>query len=333
MKGIADRTVSFALLIFVTFVACDLHGQSSQPRLGTLQGYVKSDREVPGQIVIQLVQITGPVVDQRTVSASGSFVFNKIPIGNYLLVINHQGFEPVQQPVEISGLHNPTVDVVVFMQSKETSARNANAVPAGSVSVGQIKIDSRAQKEYLVARDQIRQAKVEKALPHLYKAIQIEPNFVEALNDLSYYLILRKKYSEAEDYLQRALVVNPRLFHVLANLGLSRLEQKRYSEAVEFLSRAISENAHEAQIHMDLATALFHRRRWSEAIAEYRSALQLKPGAFVEARLFIAEALFQSGEREKAAAEIELFLAENPNSPHRERAKQFLELTRASDRR
>ncbi|HEY3132929.1 MAG TPA: tetratricopeptide repeat protein [Acidobacteriota bacterium] len=332
MKGTLFRAASFSVLLFVVF-AGSLQAQSSQSRLRTLQGYVKSDREVPGQIIIQLVQITGPVFDQRTVSASGSFLFNRVPVGNYLLVINHQGFEPVQQPVEVGGLYNSTIDVVVFMKSKEAATVNANAAPAGNVSVRQIKIDPRANVEYMAARDQMKRAKVEKALPHLYKAIQIEPNFVEALNDLSYYLILQKNYSEAEDYLQRALAVNPRSSHVLANLGLSRLEQKRYSEAAEFLSRAISENPHEAQIRMDLATALFHRRRWNEAIAEYRNALQLKPGAFVEARLFIAEALFQSGERQKAAAEIEIFLAENPNSPHRERAKQFLELTRAGDRR
>jgi tetratricopeptide (TPR) repeat protein len=79
------------------------------------------------------------------------------------------------------------------------------------------------------------------------------------------------------------------------------LRQKNYEEAVKQLSELIKANPNAPELHANLATALFYSGRYDEALAAIDKAIQLKPGAFDNARKTIL-AQKENAQNEKAQA-------------------------------
>jgi tetratricopeptide (TPR) repeat protein len=60
--------------------------------------------------------------------------------------------------------------------------------------------------------------------------------------------------------------------------GLKALEERRYDDAVQLFSKAIEADAKDYSAHFNLGVAYSYLNKDEEGIAEYRKALELKPG-------------------------------------------------------
>jgi|GEM_PF-1617239 tetratricopeptide (TPR) repeat protein len=108
------------------------------------------------------------------------------------------------------------------------------------------------------------------------KALEIEPNNIEALKGRGLSLHMLKKYSEALEIFNKALEIDPDNDVLLYNRGSALCELGRYEEALKDLERAL-EIRENAGPWFGKAAILFNMKRYEEALECIEKALQLDP--------------------------------------------------------
>jgi tetratricopeptide (TPR) repeat protein len=109
------------------------------------------------------------------------------------------------------------------------------------------------------------------------EALGINPDYAEAHNNLGVLLSDLKRYEEAEKEYKEALRINPDYAEAHNNLGLLLKELKRYSEAEKEYKEALRINPNLAQAHYNLGILLYELKRYPEAEKEYKEALRINP--------------------------------------------------------
>ena len=126
-----------------------------------------------------------------------------------------------------------------------------------------------------------RQGRVEEAIPHLEKAIQLKPDYVGALNNMALALNAQGYRNRAIEYQRRALAADPRKSKVHYNLGMLLHAAGKSEEAIPHLRRAIEINSDYGSAHQLLGAILsdqgkpdeaaYHHRRYWEILEEQAS--------------------------------------------------------------
>jgi tetratricopeptide (TPR) repeat protein len=167
------------------------------------------------------------------------------------------------------------------------------------------------------------------ARAYFEKAVQLDPNNPEALNDLfQYYLeapgFLGGGYDKAEQIAKRIADHNPAQGH-FAEAQLAE-RRKQFDTAEEQLRRAVVAAPHEVARVLDLARYLAARGRIAESEAAFHRAEQLEPNSprikFSRAQTYIE----QKRNLEQAKALLHQYLTSDltPDDPSREQAQNLL---------
>jgi tetratricopeptide (TPR) repeat protein len=134
-----------------------------------------------------------------------------------------------------------------------------------------------ASVEFHLGAAMERMGDLEKAEPHLRKAIDLNPRDAQALNYFGYTLADRGiRLEEAKDYVGRALAYDPENGAYLDSLGWVYFKMGRYDEAEEYLLKAIDRSADDGVLFEHLGDIYFQKGRWDEAIKTFEKALQVK---------------------------------------------------------
>ena len=81
---------------------------------------------------------------------------------------------------------------------------------------------------------------VDEARKHYEKAIKLNPNYSEAINNLGTIYYAKKSFRRAITQYQRALKLTPKSASIYSNLGTAQFARKRYKEAFESYQKALS---------------------------------------------------------------------------------------------
>jgi tetratricopeptide (TPR) repeat protein len=119
--------------------------------------------------------------------------------------------------------------------------------------------------------------RVDEAIAHYNKALQIKPAFAEAQFNLGKALRLNGKVEEAITRFQKALQLQPDFVPARFNLGNALLQQGKADQAVTHFQRILAINPNDASIHLNLGLCFSRLGRMDEAILQDQKALQLKP--------------------------------------------------------
>jgi tetratricopeptide (TPR) repeat protein len=140
---------------------------------------------------------------------------------------------------------------------------------------------------------------------------------------------LVRAYSQAGDVERRINVLKD----VIANDGddvdsrkqLARLlvDNGRAAEAERMAGQALEIDVIDPEAHRALGDALLRQKKFREAVDVYRTALELD-GRSVDARVKLATALLESGNRPEALVEVQKVLARNPENPEAKRLHERL---------
>lgn len=157
----------------------------------------------------------------------------------------------------------------------------------------------------------------------LQQAIAEGVAYADAFNLLGLSLALAGRQAEALAALDRALAQNPRYIEAHLNRAVLLNELGRFDEAQAAFASAsdlgqADASGFPAVVGNRLANAhlrLGHDYRAAgaldEAIAQYRRALELRPG-FADVRLALGRALVERGRHDEAAAVLDELLAKRP---------------------
>ena len=109
------------------------------------------------------------------------------------------------------------------------------------------------------------------------KSLELIPDRVSTLTNLSAAQLKLKKYSEARSAAQKAISVESDNSEAYLNLGLIELDLKNFESAINFFDKTLSLKPDYAEAYSNKGATLNELKRYEEAIAHYDKAISLKP--------------------------------------------------------
>ena len=121
------------------------------------------------------------------------------------------------------------------------------------------------------------EGRLDEAISHLEKAVQVAPDFALAHYHLGNVHFLKRDVDLAVVQFERALDVNPRFAPALQGLGKLRQAQGRIADAVRLFRRALAVNADDAETHNTLGGVFQWLRDYGQAIHHFEQAVRSRP--------------------------------------------------------
>jgi Flp pilus assembly protein TadD len=233
-----------------------------------------------------LVILSGPQFERSaTAQPDGSFIFLRVPEGEYSIEVRCDGYFSSRTPIRHSS-DDYFSEIVVPLGASSDDTPVIGSSPV--VSVESLKIPEKARKEVERATREKENERLDGAIKHFRKAVEIYPEYFEAWNNLgTVYMRLGKK-TEAEDAFQKAIALQQDSAPSLRNLGLLYLQTSAPAKAIPLLARACDVTEHrDVFAETYLGFAFYEEGRYPEAEACLSRALTLDPDFFA--------ALYQQG--------------------------------------
>jgi protein O-mannosyl-transferase len=118
--------------------------------------------------------------------------------------------------------------------------------------------------------------KLDEAMRYFRQALNIKPDYADALSDLGAALE-KQGNNESVAYYQEALRIDPRHSAAWYNLGNAMAKRGRIREAAECFQTTLEIKPDHLEARNNLANALVSLGRMDEAVPQYRQALELNP--------------------------------------------------------
>ena len=122
-----------------------------------------------------------------------------------------------------------------------------------------------------------RQGKIEEAIEHFNRALQINPGYAKAHNNLGTALAKQGKTDEAIKHFGLALYIDPNYAAAHSNIGVALSSRNEFEKAIVHFQTALRLKPDYAKVHSNLGAALVHQGKLHEALAHFQTALRLKP--------------------------------------------------------
>jgi tetratricopeptide (TPR) repeat protein len=154
--------------------------------------------------------------------------------------------------------------------------------------------------------------RIDEAVSHFQRAVEINPNSPEAHNNLGNRLRQMGRTSESLAQLEKAVEIDPKYAEGHNNLGNTLLAMGRAQDAIAHFNRALEIDPVYAEAHNNLGNALLTTGRTQDAVAHFDRALQINP-TYAAAHYNLGNAFLQSGKLNDAVAHFEKALEIDPN--------------------
>jgi Flp pilus assembly protein TadD len=214
-----------------------------------------------------LVESDGETFDTTTVS------FNPVHAGNYI-VVN-------LRPLSVAS--SPAPGTV------KANAGDANVSP-------------KARQMYEEATKLLQAGKYDEALEFLRRAISLQPNYVQAHNDMGAVYMKMNQLDKAEATLRHAIKLNDKWYLPQLNLGLVLNRQRKHKDAAILLTALRNNNPDQPKIHAPLIEALIEAHQWPQAEEELEKALALKGADTVDLKIKLGLVTLRQSKLEAAVA-------------------------------
>jgi tetratricopeptide (TPR) repeat protein len=258
---------AFALLLVLTTGALSGYGQQFTPpsSASSIDGNVRenTDQRAVENVRVDLKQPDGIPVGHTFTQGNGAFEFSGVPNGKYILEVNAQDFQPLQQAVEIRNAGRQSVSLLLTR-----SAHRANMNFSGAViSAHQLSAPHRAQEEYAKGMDLLYdKSDYRGAISQLQRAIKDFPTYYEAyaLEGAAYQNL--GETAAAEEALRKSVELSSgRYPEALFLLSALLSNARRYEEAVTIARKSVQVDANSWQGSFELARALSGLKQYDEA--------------------------------------------------------------------
>ena len=258
------KTVVIALLTLV--VAGHAYGQT-----GSIHGHITELNGKPlAGAAISIHRLGIQQHFETTSDARGNYNHVGLPTGRYEVSITHEGkTAKLNAVVRFGGDSALDFDLRVLLPYDPEQRHR--------VTAASLRVPKKALDQWQKAFDS--KDNLEKAKAHLEKAIEIAPDFLEALNDLGTIYYRRKQFAEAAALFERALTVDPDFVTARVNLGGALLSLQQFARALDENIRVLAVRPHDPLAHAQTALCLLYLDRLEEALQHLQQAKQSDPGS------------------------------------------------------
>lgn len=251
----------------------------------------------------------------------GRFILRGLaPLRSYTITIESDGRSFATTTINFYATSRGYVPVNLLPLEKEPR-RPPNVVSARELAHPP---SPQALKSYEEALRQIQKKNFAQAEKELRRAIELDPNFVNAYNELAVLQMGKKEYAAAVSLLRQALEKDPEALHPLLNLGISLNYLNRHQEAIEPLTRVLEKSPDVLVAHVHLGIALLETDRLTEAESHLARGAKAEGQPQALAYLYLGKLYAQMGDVPKAVAAWKSYLQLDPNSPNAARVRELL---------
>ena len=218
------------------------------------------------------------------------------------------------------GSLDPTDPFATFRTHVEAnSATPTPAAPAAEpVPVSQLRIPSKAMKEFERYQKAFRSGDLSTSVEHLHKALQIFPDFIQAHLALGLRFIQLGEYQKALTEHEAALALDPRSAQAHQDLSLTLLLLNRYQEAETEARQSLEIDSQAVAAHYVLGRALVGQNRVTPEVVEM---LRQSENVFPNASLVLALIHFRAGRTEQTIAELRNYLRAPADPDNKQKAE------------
>jgi protein O-mannosyl-transferase len=143
--------------------------------------------------------------------------------------------------------------------------------------------------------------RLNEAMAEYRRALELEPNNAETHDKLGGILLRQGQLNEAIGCFQKALELQPDNVSTLVNLGCALVQQNQPDAAMVCYQKALAIDPENAPAHSNLGNILFRRGLVDEAVEHYRRALKSQPD-YTDAHNNLGVALLTLGKADEALA-------------------------------
>lgn len=224
-------------------------------------------------------------------------------------------------PATVSG--GPTIfDVADPFAALHWHAGSNGATPArpaaDPVPISQLRIPSKAVKEFERSQKAFHSGDVPTSVEHLQKAVQIFPDFLQAHLALGVRFIQLGEYQKALAEHEAAVALDPRSALTHQDLSLTLLFLNRYQEAEAEARQSLEIDSQAVAAHYVLGRSLIAQDR---VTSEAMDMLRQSENVFPNASLVLALIHFRAGRTEQTIAELRNYLRAPADGENKQKAE------------
>ena len=315
---------SFVVILFLA---------SAYQNRNTIEGRVQtSDHQPVSEVRVFLKNDSYSEIATTYTDGSGRFRFLNLMSGVYYVLIEPGAlnFERQSQRVEAvaftqrqnGGGEVFRVDFVV--KSTEAATTSGKYADRGVLFIQPV--PDEARKEYANALKKLDKGDFGSAAASLSHAIEIYPDYYEALELIGTEYVKRQQYKPALPLLLHAVEVNKDGWRAFYSLGLAQYELNQRDAALQSLGRAVELNPSSPNAVMRLGIALAQdSARRTEAIHAFEKVIELAKDRVPTAYFYLGALYASDNQYRKAADAFETFLRVYPQAGEREKIKRMID--------
>jgi Flp pilus assembly protein TadD len=146
-------------------------------------------------------------------------------------------------------------------------------------------VSPKAKQVYEEATKLLQAGKYEEASELLKRAISLQPDYVQAHNDLGAVYMKQNQLDKAEETLRQTIKLNNRWYLPQLNLGVVLNRKRKHTEAAKLLTELRDNHPDQPKIHPPLVEALIEAHQWRQAEEELEKALAVKGADIVDLKI------------------------------------------------
>ena len=309
-------------LVPATVSAQTADGQE-EPIHHSVAGRVLTRDGRPSQnISVVLSGPDGSQVGRKTVGYDGSFVFESLVSGDYLLTIERPNFASVGRPLLIRNYEEPrTVVLDIRLKGNESASFREVVKDYGSLPSDRKaeekskKVSRKAGRAYLKASAAAAKGDRAKAIRHLRKAVQEQPEFFEAHYNLGVHYQALEQWENATRAYLRAIELHSNSARPNFNLGVIYHNQGKLDQAIERYRQALEYDPSFAEAYQALGEARFQQGRPHAAEQHLETATRLAPARAAPSFGLLVKIQLLNKEPNRAQFYLDQFLQHHPDAP------------------
>jgi tetratricopeptide (TPR) repeat protein len=271
---------------------------------------------------VELTDANGAMISSAYTNPSGHFEFNRLSPGMYT-VIATSGLQQASERVDATNFSN---SVNVRMQG---AGKPTDGVAGNSISIAQYRVPAKAREAYRKAHEAVEKGKTDDAHKHLTKALELCPNYAEALT-LRGVLALNQQDSQAAVAdLDKAIQADGNYAMAYMVLGSALNMQSKFDEAIRSLQRGQSLAPNYWQGYFEMGKSYIGKADYPAALRQLERAEGLAPADYPLISLMRAHVFLAMKQFPEAMTALQAYLQKDPQGPNSAQAHKLLERTQA----
>jgi len=333
-KSMMNCTIGFCIVLsalVIVFSPSNVLAQFGNTISGNVFG---AQRQPVNDVTVELLDEFSRSVARTRTNSGGRFIFSRLSSGRFRIRVLSLGtdYEEQEQEVEIQNISRELRGGGVLTSGYENvqrdfylKPRRGSQITGRSESIFVQEIPEQAKATYKKAIELLDKKKDEQGLKDLKSAIEIFPNYYDALERLGTEYIKLQHYVPAQILLLKAVEVNPRGYKSWYGLAYALYSLNKTNEAIEAVEKAASLNQFSIEAPFLNGVLLRRAGRYKESEKQLKRAKELANGAIPEIHWHLALLYGNNLKRyADAAEELELFLKKRPDSKDADNIKKLI---------